>query len=159
MMDKKNILLLSYSPLKSDPRVKRQIVALRNDYTIYTAGYNASEEELPFTQLNYSSNKPNFTFHLRYPTLIRKFFSFFILFRCSVFHLLMCGLCLQKMLLALSITNSSYPLLTLRKCSGKYLQRNWRRKIRSWICVCIYRLSVEHRLRFTILLYLLPILR
>ncbi len=78
-MDKKNILLLSYSPLKSDPRVKRQIAALINDCSLYTAGYNASEEELPFTQLNHSSNKANFTFHLSYPTLLRKFFSFFIL--------------------------------------------------------------------------------
>lgn len=79
MIDKKNILLLSYSNLNRDPRVKKQMFALIKDYSLFTAGYNATEEQLPFIQLNYTSNKANFTFHLHYPTLIRKFFSFFIL--------------------------------------------------------------------------------
>ena len=34
----KEILILSYSPLDRDPRVRRQILALKNDYKIVAAG-------------------------------------------------------------------------------------------------------------------------
>ncbi|MTI38254.1 hypothetical protein [Fulvivirga lutimaris] len=39
----KSILILCYGPLHRDPRVLRQIKWLKEDYTIYTAGYTNSE--------------------------------------------------------------------------------------------------------------------
>lgn len=48
-MDKKKILILSYSNLISDPRIQRQISALKNDFTIETAGYAGNgHPNIPF---------------------------------------------------------------------------------------------------------------
>ena len=47
-MPKQKILILSYSNLKSDPRINRQIVALKDDYVIETCGYAPTSYKIPF---------------------------------------------------------------------------------------------------------------
>lgn len=51
-MDKKKILILSYSNLIADPRIQRQINALKNDYLIETCGYIGSgHPTIPFYEI------------------------------------------------------------------------------------------------------------
>lgn len=51
-MDKKKILILAYSPLISDPRIQRQINALKADFIIETSGFsNCGDETIPFYQI------------------------------------------------------------------------------------------------------------
>lgn len=45
MSERKNILIIAYSNLGTDPRVLRQINALKNDYNLLTLGYSAVEDE------------------------------------------------------------------------------------------------------------------
>ena len=47
-MSKQKILILSYSHLESDPRINRQIEALKNDYIIETCGYSSASNQIPF---------------------------------------------------------------------------------------------------------------
>ena len=52
-MNKKNILIISYSPLHRDPRILRQIHALKNDYNIQTIGYtNPCVEGVDFFEVS-----------------------------------------------------------------------------------------------------------
>lgn len=41
-MDKKKVLILSYSPLASDPRIQRQIFALKDDFIVETSGFGGN---------------------------------------------------------------------------------------------------------------------
>lgn len=48
-MAKKKILILSYSPLASDPRIQRQIRALKDDYLVETSGFDCNgHTHIPF---------------------------------------------------------------------------------------------------------------
>lgn len=48
-MDKKKVLILSYSNLTSDPRIQKQINALKNDYYVETSGYiGCGQPDIPF---------------------------------------------------------------------------------------------------------------
>lgn len=47
-MSKKKILILSYSNLSSDPRIQRQIKALKKDFHIETSGYSNLDDSMPF---------------------------------------------------------------------------------------------------------------
>jgi hypothetical protein len=72
MKSVKKVLILCYSSLNSDPRVSRQIVALRDEYEVYTAGYQTSDPLLPFVLLHKPLNEFTYSFHLEYPFLLRK---------------------------------------------------------------------------------------
>ena len=49
MTKKKNILIISYSPLHRDPRILRQIQALKDDYKIQTVGWtNPNVKDVDF---------------------------------------------------------------------------------------------------------------
>lgn len=51
-MDKKKILILSYSNLKSDPRIQRQIKALKDIFDIEVSGFSDSgHDTIPFFQI------------------------------------------------------------------------------------------------------------
>jgi hypothetical protein len=70
-MNKKTLLIISYSPLNRDPRVLRQIDTLGDQFIITTAGLTRSEHtsESSFIPIFFSHN---YTFHSDYPILIRK---------------------------------------------------------------------------------------
>ncbi|MFZ1321197.1 MAG: hypothetical protein WAT71_06535 [Ignavibacteria bacterium] len=74
----KKILILSYSDLSTDPRVVRQINALKDKYSITACGYNTSDiDGIRFISI-YPKNVSVINFHHRYPKPIRKVFSLFI---------------------------------------------------------------------------------
>lgn len=51
-MSKKKILILSYSHLRSDPRIQRQINALKNDFIIETVAYSdCGDPAIPFHKI------------------------------------------------------------------------------------------------------------
>lgn len=57
---KKNILIISYSPLHRDPRILRQIHALKNDYNLQTIGYTAPQVEgVEYFQVNMPTRNRN----------------------------------------------------------------------------------------------------
>jgi hypothetical protein len=75
---KKTILILSYSELNNDPRVRRQINALKEDYHLITAGLSAFENK----DIEFHSIDNTFKLkagHYQYPFLIKKTISFFII--------------------------------------------------------------------------------
>ncbi len=79
---KKKILILCYSDLQRDPRIRRHVEALQQDYELLTCGY------APITDKNIdfipSSPKTNYDveidFHLQYPIWLRKVISLVIKF-------------------------------------------------------------------------------
>lgn len=73
---KKNILLLTRVPLNRDPRVLRQIDFLKEKYNLYLVGHDDHYENVEDC-INTKTFK-EYTFHLKYPILVRKFFSFFV---------------------------------------------------------------------------------
>lgn len=53
MTKKKNILIISYSPLHRDPRILRQIQALKDDYKIQTVGWtNPNVKDVDFFEVS-----------------------------------------------------------------------------------------------------------
>jgi hypothetical protein len=78
---KRKVLILSYSDLKSDPRVRKQIKALINNYEITACGFeNPGIEGLEFIPIFNKKKKRLITpsFHQGYPVLLRKPISFVI---------------------------------------------------------------------------------
>lgn len=74
----RKILILSYSDLSSDPRVVRQINALKDKYSITACGYKPSDiDGIGYFSI-YPKNVSIINFHHRYPKPIRKVFSLFI---------------------------------------------------------------------------------
>ncbi|TAG92448.1 MAG: hypothetical protein EAZ20_02515 [Bacteroidetes bacterium] len=73
---KKNILLLTRVSLNRDPRVLRQIDFLKEKYNLYLASHDDQYENVEDC-IN-TKIFQEYTFHLKYPTLLRKFFSFFV---------------------------------------------------------------------------------
>lgn len=72
----KKILILSYSNLHTDPRVRRQITALRDVYEVTTAGYTPAkdliENHIEIRRETEWSNHYQVKFHWNYPSIIRK---------------------------------------------------------------------------------------
>jgi hypothetical protein len=80
----KKILILCYSDLQRDPRVRRHIEALKGDYDIITCGYAPPKDmEVSFisciTNEGQEKKKTTFSFHLRYFILVRKIISALLL--------------------------------------------------------------------------------
>src|SRR5437762_819575 len=51
-MTQKNILIISYGPLNADPRIKRQVTALKKHFTITTLAYSSiNDDEIFFEQI------------------------------------------------------------------------------------------------------------
>jgi hypothetical protein len=75
MSEKKKVLIISYSELKTDPRVLRQIEFLHNKFSIHTVGLCSAEHEgeTEHTTISYSRNV---TFHYSYTVFFRKLISF-----------------------------------------------------------------------------------
>lgn len=81
-MSKKKVLIISFTKLATEPRAIRQAQSIETDFEIITAGYNS------FTFGNFEHYKiPNYTlfkqitFHHSLPSILRKFFSIFILLK------------------------------------------------------------------------------
>lgn len=74
----KKILILSYSDLSTDPRVIRQINALKDHYSLTASGLKPTDiknvKNIPIKV----KTKREINFHSRYPAPLRKAFSFFI---------------------------------------------------------------------------------
>jgi hypothetical protein len=77
---KKKVLIISYSNLHTDPRVRRQIMALRDEFDVTTAGYtpakDLNESHISIekeTQWSYQVK-----FHWKYPIIIRKTISILV---------------------------------------------------------------------------------
>ena len=74
----RKILILSYSDLSKDPRVLRQINALKEKNSITACGYKPSDiDGIRFFSI-YPKNESLANFHQGYPKPIRKVFSLFI---------------------------------------------------------------------------------
>lgn len=70
-----SVLIICFSNLHNDPRVLRQVAALKNNYRIITAGYTATGFEQQFIRFD----KPTpANAHWKYPTVIRKTISAFL---------------------------------------------------------------------------------
>jgi hypothetical protein len=84
MSSRKKILIISYSHLNSDPRVRRQIKALAEKFDIHTGGLSPVEfGNFPFYRIDTDTDfkyKP-IVFHLNKPFAIRKFLSLMIILR------------------------------------------------------------------------------
>jgi len=51
-MEKKRVLIISYGPLAADPRIKRQVKALKDLFSITTLAYSAmNDDEIIFEQI------------------------------------------------------------------------------------------------------------
>lgn len=74
----RTILILCYNTLHNDPRVLRQIDALRTEHRIIAAGYSDPGKKVEYIQLNQKEYKV-IDFYFKYPLLIRKFFALFTL--------------------------------------------------------------------------------
>lgn len=85
---KKNILIISYSNLNSDPRVLRQIDFLGEDFKITTAGLHQSEHknESDFIEISLYNN---YTFHHNYSLVFRKLISLSIVLPIYTFNILL----------------------------------------------------------------------
>lgn len=70
----KKVLIICYNTLHNDPRILRQIRALKNEYEIITAGYSDSKTGVAHVQLK-SHVYRMIDFFFNYPFLIRKFFA------------------------------------------------------------------------------------
>ncbi len=73
---KKQALIICYSHHASEPRLLKVVSALKNDFSITTAGYSGLKEnkEVKFIQLQQVVPQPlKITFHHNKPILIRKF--------------------------------------------------------------------------------------
>ena len=79
-MSRKKILILSYSSLHTDPRIKRQIRFLQNSFDISTLGYTAPTES---NIKHYSIIGKEITFHYNYPKILRKIVSLGV----KIYHL------------------------------------------------------------------------
>jgi len=77
----RTVLFIKFDDLNSAPRVIRSYSALVGNYNIITAGYSpigkANEKFIDLSFLKTIKEEP-ITFHLKYPSLIRKIISFFI---------------------------------------------------------------------------------
>lgn len=73
---KKNILLLTRVPLDRDPRVLRQIQFLKTQYNLYLVGHDDAYQDVADCVNVSLFQEP--TFHLGYPAILRKFFSFWV---------------------------------------------------------------------------------
>ena len=72
---KKKILIICHNTLHNDPRILRQIDALKDYYEITAAGYSDPCKNVGFIQLqNYEYRMIDYFFN--YPWLFRKFFAF-----------------------------------------------------------------------------------
>ncbi|MBS1517258.1 MAG: hypothetical protein JSS91_04150 [Bacteroidetes bacterium] len=74
----RKILILSYSNLSTDPRVIRQIDALKDEYSITASGYNTSDIEGVKNIPIYIKSKKEINFHSGYPVPFRKAVSLFV---------------------------------------------------------------------------------
>jgi hypothetical protein len=77
---KKKILILCYSDLQRDPRIRRHVEALQQDYELLTCGYAPiTDKNIDFIQSSHRADEPvELTFHLQYPTILRKIISLLI---------------------------------------------------------------------------------
>ncbi len=73
-MEKRTILIICYNTLHNDPRVLRQIDALKEEYKIVAAGYSNPNRNTGFIELEQMKYKV-ISFYFNYPILIRKCFS------------------------------------------------------------------------------------
>jgi glycosyltransferase involved in cell wall biosynthesis len=75
MSRRKKILIICHNTLHNDPRILRQIDALKGEYDITAAGYSDPNKNVVFIQLqNYEYKMIDYFFN--YPWLFRKFFAF-----------------------------------------------------------------------------------
>ncbi len=80
-MQKKTVLLLKLSNLRSAPRVQRTFWAIKDKFDVTTAGYDSiSDQNEKFIDLKeYRDIKdPTIDFHLKYPYILRKTVSAFV---------------------------------------------------------------------------------
>ncbi len=73
---KKKILIICQSDFKNEPRVIKQIKALKDHYELVYAGPEALDQEVQFVRIQQNCIHHNFLRH--YPFLIRKIVSFFL---------------------------------------------------------------------------------
>src|SRR6478735_10873849 len=70
-MVKKKILILAYSALKSDPRIRKQIIAMGDAYEITLAGYSPFNDTIPFVPIH---TPPPFSLARKAKRLFQYFF-------------------------------------------------------------------------------------
>jgi hypothetical protein len=72
---KKKILVICYNTLHNDPRVLRQISALKNDFEVTAAGFSDPDQGVKYINLKEYVYK-EINFYYNYPFLLRKIFAF-----------------------------------------------------------------------------------
>lgn len=72
---KRNVLVICFSELHKDPRVLRQVEALKGEYNITTGGYTQTGQEDCFVKFEEPGPR---NAHWRYPVLIRKVVSAYL---------------------------------------------------------------------------------
>ncbi|MFY7786942.1 MAG: hypothetical protein ACOVQA_03620, partial [Thermoflexibacteraceae bacterium] len=76
---KKKLLILCYSDLQRDPRIRRHVEALIQDYDITTCAYSPlTDKEVGFIPHTLPDDSFAVDFHVNYPAWLRKFFSLLI---------------------------------------------------------------------------------
>jgi hypothetical protein len=77
---KNTVLIICHANISKAPRVLKQISALKDNYHLFVAGFNGHHiPNVHFVDLaRFKGREIRFTFHLRYPILLRKLISFFI---------------------------------------------------------------------------------
>jgi len=72
--NKKSVLIVCFSNLEKDPRVRRQVDALKDEFSIITAGLSPTGYEDQFISLKFGGQLNK---HWNYPWMIRKGVSFY----------------------------------------------------------------------------------
>ncbi|MEQ8535498.1 MAG: hypothetical protein RIB86_26805, partial [Imperialibacter sp.] len=117
-MERKNLLIISYSPLDRDPRVLQQIDTLGEEFRIVTAGLTRSghASEASFIPLTLAYN---YNFHSSYLILLRKTITLFWIIPLKIFDRLR-----TILLLTLFRSYSSFYWSAFRKRDLKSLARH-----------------------------------